>query len=64
MHNKNNSLELTDDSKLMRDNPKEFKIKYILDNCLNLKITQKEDLEVLKTNFYLSFTRKVFPGQK
>ena len=35
----------------MRDNPKKFKIKYILDNCLNLKITQKEDLEVLKTNF-------------
>jgi len=51
LHNKNNSLEFTDDSKLMRDNPKEFKIKYMLDNGLNLKITHKEDLEVLKTNF-------------
>ena len=51
LHNKNDSLEFTDDSKLMRDNPKEFKIKYMLDNGLNLKITHKEDLEVLKTNF-------------
>jgi 2-C-methyl-D-erythritol 4-phosphate cytidylyltransferase/2-C-methyl-D-erythritol 2,4-cyclodiphosphate synthase len=49
--NKSNSLEFTDDSKLMRDNPKEFKIKYILDNSLNLKITHKEDLEQLNINF-------------
>jgi 2-C-methyl-D-erythritol 2,4-cyclodiphosphate synthase len=51
LHNKKNSLEFTDDSKLMRDNPKEFKIKYILDNGLNLKITHKEDLEKLNINF-------------
>jgi 2-C-methyl-D-erythritol 4-phosphate cytidylyltransferase/2-C-methyl-D-erythritol 2,4-cyclodiphosphate synthase len=49
--NKSNSLEFTDDSKLMRDNPKEFKIKYILDNGLNLKITHKEDLEKIDINF-------------
>ena len=49
--NKSNSLEFTDDSKLMRDNPKEFKIKYILDNSLNLKITHKEDLKQLNINF-------------
>ena len=49
--NKSNSLKFTDDSKLMRDNPKEFKIKYILDNSLNLKITLKEDLEQLNINF-------------
>ena len=51
LHNKSNSLEFTDDSKLMRDNPKEFKIKYILDNGLNLKITHKEDLEKIDINF-------------
>ena len=43
--NKNN--QLTDDSILMRNNPKEFKIKYLLDNSFNLKITYKEDLENL-----------------
>jgi 2-C-methyl-D-erythritol 4-phosphate cytidylyltransferase/2-C-methyl-D-erythritol 2,4-cyclodiphosphate synthase len=51
LHNKSNSLEFTDDSKLMRDNPKKFKIKYILDNGLNLKITHKEDLEKIDINF-------------
>ena len=51
LHNKNNNLEFTDDSILMRDNPGEFKIKYMLDNGLNLKITHKEDLEILKNNF-------------
>ena len=51
LHKKKNTNELTDDSKLMRDYPKQYKIKYLLDNGFNLKITYKEDLENLKKYF-------------
>ncbi|GIR65926.1 MAG: hypothetical protein CM15mP70_10330 [Pelagibacteraceae bacterium] len=34
----------------MRDNPKEYKIKYLLDNGFNFKVTYREDLENLKIN--------------
>ena len=47
LHVINKNYQLTDDSILMRDNPKEFKIKYLLDNSLNFKVTYKEDLENL-----------------
>ena len=48
LHNKNKNYELTDDSKLMRDDPKGYKIKYLLDNGFNFKVTYKEDIENLK----------------
>ena len=47
LHAINKNYQLTDDSILMRNNPKEFKIKYLLDNSLNFKVTYKEDLENL-----------------
>ena len=37
LHLKNKNYQLTDDSILMRDNYKKFKIKYVLDNSFNLK---------------------------
>ena len=50
LHTINKNYQLTDDSILMRVNPKEFKIKYHLDNGLNFKVTYKEDLENLILN--------------
>ena len=50
LHTINKNYQLTDDSILMRDNPEEFKIKYLLDNSFNLKVTYKEDLENLTLN--------------
>ena len=50
LHTINKNYQLTDDSILMRVNPKEFKIKYHLDNGLNFKVTYKEDLENLIYN--------------
>jgi len=51
LHKENKNYQLTDDSILMRSNPKKFKIKYLLDNSFNFKITYKEDLENLNLNY-------------
>ncbi len=51
LHTINKNYELTDDSILMRDNFKEFNIKYLHDNGFNFKITYKEDLENLSVNY-------------
>ena len=51
LHKDNKNYQLTDDSILMRDKPKEFKIKYLLDNSFNFKITYKEDLNNLSLNY-------------
>ena len=51
LHKINNNNQLTDDSILMRDNPKYFKIKYLLDNSFNFKITYKEDIDKLNFNY-------------
>ena len=51
LHKNNKNYQLTDDSILMRNNPKEFKIKYLLDNGLNFKVTYKEDLENLNLKY-------------
>ena len=45
LHEYNKNYQLTDDSILMRDNSKDFKIKYLEDNGFNLKVTYREDLE-------------------
>ena len=50
LHKINKNNQLTDDSILMRDNAKDFKIKYLLDNGFNIKVTYKEDLENLSFN--------------
>ena len=50
LHKINKNIQLTDDSFLMRVNYKDFKIKYLLDNGLNFKVTYKEDLENLSIN--------------
>ena len=51
LHKNNKNYQLSDDSILMRNNTKEFKIKYLLDNGLNFKVTYKEDLENLSLNY-------------
>ena len=51
LHKMNKNYQLSDDSILMRDNPKEFIIKYLPDNGFNLKVTYKEDLENLSINY-------------
>ena len=51
LHRINKNYQLTDDSILMRENPKEFKIKYLLDNGFNFKVTYKEDIENLSFNY-------------
>ena len=50
LYKNNNDYQLTDDSILMRNNPKEYKIKYLLDNDFNFKVTFKEDLKNLSLN--------------
>ena len=45
LHLSNNNINLSDDSQLFRVNKNKFKIKYILDKYLHLKVTYKEDIE-------------------
>ncbi len=47
LHNKNNKKLLTDDSQLFRNEKNKFKIKYLLQNEINIKITYKAELETL-----------------
>ncbi len=47
LHEKNNKKILTDDSQLFRIEKNKYKIKYILDNEINIKITYKDELESL-----------------
>jgi len=51
LYKNNKDYQLTDDSILMRNNPKEYKIKYVLDNGFNFKLTYKEDLENLSVSY-------------
>ncbi len=45
LHDKKNKKILTDDSQLFRIEKDKYKIKYILDNEINFKITYKDELE-------------------
>ena len=47
LHNKNNKKMLTDDSQLFRNEKNKYKIKYLLQNEINLKITYKDELDSL-----------------
>ncbi len=47
LHNKNNQNKLTDDSQLFRFKNNKYKIKYLLQNDINLKITYKDELDSL-----------------
>ena len=47
LHNKNNEKNLTDDSQLFRNKKNKYKIKYILQNEINIKITYKDELDSL-----------------
>ena len=47
LHNKNKNNKLTDDSELFRNELKKYKIKYLLQNELNFKITYKDELDSL-----------------
>jgi len=51
LYKNNRDYQLTDDSILMRNNPKKYKIKYLLDNGFNFKLTYKEDLENLSVSY-------------
>ena len=45
LHNKNNNNKFTDDSQLFRNELNKYKIKYLLQNELNFKITYKDELD-------------------
>ena len=47
LHNKYNKKKLTDDSQLFRYDNKNYKIKYLLQNEINIKITYKDELNSL-----------------
>ncbi len=47
LHDKNNRKILTDDSQLFRNEKNKFKIKYLLQNEINIKITYKDELKSL-----------------
>ena len=47
LHNKYNKKELTDDSQLFRYDNKNYKIKYLLQNEINIKITYRDELNSL-----------------
>ena len=47
LHNKNIKKKLTDDSQLFRYEKNKYKIKYLLQNEINLKITYKDELNSL-----------------
>ncbi len=47
LHNTNNEKKLTDDSQLFRYKENKYRIKYILQNEINIKITYKDELDSL-----------------
>jgi len=55
LHKKNNKNKLTDDSQLFRNEKNKYKIKYLLQNEINLKITYKDELnslnKLIRNNF-------------
>ena len=55
LHKKNNKNKLTDDSLLFRNEKNNYKIKYLLQNEINLKITYKDELnslnKLIRNNF-------------
>ncbi len=55
LHKKNNKNKLTDDSLLFRNEKNKYKIKYLLQNEINLKITYKDELnslnKLIRNNF-------------
>ncbi len=55
LHNKNNKKILTDDSQLFRNKKNKYKIKYLLQNEVNIKITYKDELvslnKLVENNF-------------
>ncbi len=55
LHNRNNNNKLTDDSILFRNEKNKYKIKYLLQNEINIKITYKDELnslnKLIRNNF-------------
>ena len=55
LHKINNKNKLTDDSQLFRNEKNKYKIKYLLQNEINLKITYKDELnslnKLIRNNF-------------
>jgi 2-C-methyl-D-erythritol 4-phosphate cytidylyltransferase/2-C-methyl-D-erythritol 2,4-cyclodiphosphate synthase len=55
LHKKNNKNKLTDDSQLFRNEKNNYKIKYLLQNEINFKITYKDELnslnKLIRNNF-------------
>ncbi len=55
LHKRNNKNKLTDDSQLFRNEKNKYKIKYLLQNELNFKITYKDELnslnKLIRNNF-------------
>ncbi len=68
LHNKNNKNKITDDSLLFRKEKYKYKIKYLLQNEINLKITYKDELNslnnLIRNNFLVGIGYDIHKTKK
>ncbi len=68
LHKRNNKNNLTDDSQLFRKEKNKYKIKYLLQNEINLKITYKDELsslnKLIKNNFLVGIGYDIHKTKK
>ncbi len=68
LHNRNNKNKITDDSILFRSEKNKYKIKYLLQNEINLKITYKDELnslnKLIKNNFLVGIGYDIHKTKK
>jgi len=68
LHNRNNKNKLTDDSVLFRNEENQYKIKYLLQNEINLKITYKDELsslnKLIRNNFLVGIGYDIHKTKK
>jgi len=68
LHNRNNKNKITDDSLLFRNEKNKYKIKYLLQNEINLKITYKDELnslnKLIRNNFLVGIGYDIHKTKK
>ena len=68
LHKKNNKNKLTDDSQLFRNEKNNYKIKYLLQNEINFKITYKDELnslnKLIRNNFLVGIGYDIHKTKK
>jgi len=68
LHKRNNKNQITDDSLLFRNEKNRYKIKYLLQNEINLKITYKDELnslnKLIRNNFLVGIGYDIHKTKK